>query len=74
MDAGPFDVLHDAGDQHVRAVGDDVHFQFLAHEILIHQHGIFDLSGENDLHIGPHVVFVVGDHHVLPADYIGGTQ
>ena len=36
VDAGALDVLHDAGDQDVLAVGNDVHFQFLAHEVLVH--------------------------------------
>ena len=74
MDAGALDVLHDAGDEHVGAVGDDVHLQLLAHQVLVHQHGVFDLAGEDDLHIGAHVLIVVGDDHVLAADDVAGTQ
>ena len=74
MDAGALDVLHDAGDQDVLAVGNDVHLQLLAHEVLVHQHRVFDLAGENDLHVGPHVLIVVGDDHVLAADDVGGAQ
>ena len=74
MDAGALDVLHNAGDQNVLAVGDDVHLQLLAHEVLVHQHRVFDLAGEDDLHIGPHVLIVVGDDHVLAADDVGGPQ
>ena len=74
VDTGALDVLHDAGDQDVLAVGNDVHLQLLAHEVLVHQHRVFDLAGENDLHIGPHVLIVVGDDHVLAADDVGGAQ
>ena len=74
MDAGALDVLHDAGDQHVGAVGDDIHLQLLAHEILVHQDRVLDLAGEDHLHIGPHVLVVVGDDHVLAADDIAGSQ
>ena len=74
MDTGALDVLHDAGDQDVLAVGNDIHFQFLAHEVLVHQHRVFDLAGENDLHIGPHVLVIVSDDHVLAADDVGGAQ
>ena len=67
-------MLHDAGDEDVLAVGDDVHLQLLAHEVLVHQHGVLDLAGEDDLHVSPHVLVVVGDDHVLAADDVGGPQ
>ena len=74
MDAGALDVLHHAGNQHVLAVGDDVHLQLRAHEILVHQHGVFQLAGEDDLHIGLHILIVMGNDHVLPANDIAGAQ
>ena len=74
MDAGALDVLHDAGDQHVGAVGDDVHLQLLAHEILVHQDGVLDLAGEDDLHVPADLLVVVGDDHVLAADDVGGRS
>ena len=74
MDAGALDVLHDAGDQHVGAVGDDIHLQLLAHEILVHQDGVLDLAGEDDLHVPADLLVVVGDDHVLAADDVGGPQ
>src|SRR5699024_8403566 len=35
VDAGPLDVLHDAGHQHVGAVGDDVHLQLGAGHVFL---------------------------------------
>ena len=74
MDTGALDVLHDAGDQDVLAVGNDVHLQLLAHEVLVHQHRVFDLAGKDDLHVSPHVLVIVSDDHVLAADDVGGAQ
>ena len=74
VDTGALDMLHDAGDQHVGAVGDDVHLQLLAHEVLVHQDGVFNLAGEDDLHVGAHILVIVGDDHVLAADDVAGTQ
>ncbi len=74
VDAGALDVLHDAGDQHVRAVGDDVHLQLLAHQVLVHQDGVLDLAGEDDLHVPADLLVVVGDDHVLAADDVGRPQ
>ena len=74
VDAGALDVLHDAGDQHVGAVGDHIHLQLLAHEILVHQDGVLDLAGEDDLHIPADLLVVVGDDHVLAADDVAGPQ
>ena len=74
MDAGPFDMLHDAGNQHVFPVGDHIHLQLGAGHVLVHQHRVFDAAGEDAAHIllclGPGA----GDGHVLPADHIGGPQ
>ena len=74
MDAGTFDVLHDAGDQYIGAVRDDVHLQLLAHQVLVHQHRVLNLAGEDDLHVAADFLIVVGDDHVLAADDVAGPQ
>ena len=74
MDAGALDVLHDAGNEDVRAVRNHVHLQLLAHQILVHQNRVFHLPREDDVHIGPHVLVVVGNDHVLPADDVAGPE
>ena len=74
MDAGPLDVFHDAGNQHVLSVGDDVHLQFDAGQVLVHQDGVFNAAGEDLLHIGDGLFPAAGDGHVLPADHVGRTQ
>ena len=67
-------MAHDAGDEHIHAVGDDVHLQLDAAHILVHQHGVFDAPGEDLLHIDCDIFLVVGDDHVLPADDVAGAQ
>ena len=74
MDAGALDVLHNAGDQHVLPVGDDVHLQLHAGHIFVDQHGVVDAAGEDARHIAHNVGLFVGDGHVLAADDIAGAQ
>ena len=74
MDAGPLHVLHDAGDQHVLPVGDDVHLQLRSGHILVHQHRILDPVGQDPAHVGLHVLVLPGDGHVLSADDVAGPQ
>ena len=35
---------------------------------------MFNLAGEDVLHVGAHILIVVGDDHVLAADDVAGTQ
>ena len=74
MDTRALDMLHDTGNEHVRAVGNGVHFQFGTHEIFIAQNGIFYSLRENDVHVAAHVLLGEGDRHVLSADYVRGTE
>ena len=74
MHAGALDVLHDAGDEHIRAVGDDVHLQLRAHHVLVHEHGVVDALREDALHIRCDLVIVVDDLHVLAADDVRRAQ
>ena len=74
MHARALDVLHDAGDEHVDAVADGVHFQLLPHQVLVAEDGVFDVLGEDDVHIAGDVVLREGDRHVLPADDIRRAQ
>ena len=74
MHACALDVLHDAGDEHIRAVGDDVHLQLRAHHVLVHEHGVVDALREDALHIHRDLVIVVDDLHVLPADDVRRAQ
>ena len=72
--ARALDVLHDAGDEHVHTVRNGVHFELGAHEVLIAEHGVFDVLGEDDVHIAGDVVLREGDRHVLPADDVRRAQ
>ena len=71
---GPFNMLHNAGDQHIFAIADAVHFQLCAHHILVYQHRVFNPLCQNQLHIAAHIIIRVGDGHILPADHIAGAQ
>ena len=68
------DVLHDAGDEHVLTVADDIDLQLLPHEILIAEHGVFDVLGENDVHVSGNIALRKRDGHVLTADDIRRTE
>ena len=67
-------MFHDAGDEHVRAVGDDVHLQLRAHHVLVHEHGVVDALREDALHVRCDLVIVVDDLHVLSADDVRRAQ
>ena len=74
MHAGALDVLHDAGDEHIRAVGDDIHLQLRAHHVFVHEHGVVDALRKDALHIRRDLVIVVDDLHVLAADDVRRAQ
>ena len=74
MDAGAFDVLHNAGDEHVGAVGNDVDLQLNTAHIIVDEDGVLNALREDDVHICAHVAFGVGDGHILPADDVGRAQ
>ena len=74
VDPRPFDVLHDAGDQHVLPVGNDVRLQLDPRQVLVDQHRVFDPPGKDLFHVVPHLLRVPGDGHVLPADHVGGPE
>ena len=72
--AGALDVLHDAGDEHVRTVGDDVHLQLRAHHVFVHEHGVIDALRKDALHVRRDLGVVVDDLHVLAADDVRRAQ
>ncbi|CDC60349.1 uncharacterized protein BN660_00603 [Clostridium sp. CAG:448] len=74
MYACPLNVLHDAGNQNVFAVGNYIHFQFCAHHVFVHQYGILNSACEDPPHIAPQVFRVVHNGHILTADDIRGAQ
>ena len=74
MDARPFNVLHNAGDQEVLAVADGVHFHLGAHHVFVNEDGVFNVVGGDNLHVFLHVLVRMGNNHVLAAQYIGGPQ
>ncbi|MPN63441.1 hypothetical protein SDC9_211200 [bioreactor metagenome] len=67
-------MLHDAGNEHVLAVGQDVHLQLLAHEVLVDEDRQRPLMLEDHLHVALHVVRRIGDGHVLAAQHVGRTH
>ena len=75
MDAGFFDVLHDAGDQHVFAVGQAVHVDFGGvFEEAVDQHGALLREGHGFTHVLANGVFFVGDDHGASAEHVAGTH
>ena len=74
MYTSALDVLHDAGNEHILAVGDHVHLQLHAGHVLVHQHGVLNSVLQDPPHIAPQMFLVVHDGHVLPADDVGGAQ
>ena len=67
-------MLHDAGDEHIPAVGDDVDLKLRAGHIFVHQHGVFNAAGEYSAHIFLGLGAVSGYGHVLAADNIRRAQ
>ena len=67
MDAGPFDVFHNSGNQHILAVADGVHFQLRSHQVLVYQNGIFNSLGQDNLHVFAYIAVVISDNHILAA-------
>ena len=67
-------MLHNAGDQDVAAVGDDVHLELDTGHVFIDEDRVLDTPGEDDGHVAAHFVLAVGDGHVLPADDVRGPQ
>ena len=74
MHAGTLNMFHDAGDQHIRAVRDDIHFEFRSRKILIDQHRVLNALRKDASHIFPGIRFPVGNRHILSADDIGRPQ
>ena len=74
VNAGPLDVLHDTGDQDVRAVRDNIHLQLNAGHVLVHKDGVFNAAGQDAAHVGFGGLAVPGDAHVLAADDIAGAK
>ena len=76
MHARFFDVLHDAGDQHVAVlIGEriDIHFGGVFEES-IDQHRPLLRENHGFVHIAPHHLFVVGDHHGAAAEHVAGAH
>ena len=75
MDAGFFDVLHDAGDDDVFSVakGVDVDFDRVFEEVIDEDGtllGVFD----GFLHVAGNAFAVEGDDHSAAAENVGGTH
>ncbi len=75
MDAGFLDVLHDAADDDVFAVGERVHVHFgCVLEELVDQDRALGVGNRADLHRLRHVFFdglqIVGDHHGASAENV----
>ena len=49
-------MLHNAGNQHILAIGNNVDFQFRPHHIFIDKHRIFNTALQNPVHIFFHVI------------------
>ena len=74
VDAGPLNVFHDSGNQHVPAVTDCVNFNLSAFKVFVDQHGALAAQRQNAVHVIGDALVVVCNDHVLPAQHIGRTQ
>ena len=71
MHAGFFDVLHDAADNHIRAVGERVHVHFRGFfKELVDQHGARRAHQSGLRHVVLHGVDVIGDDHGTAAEHV----
>ena len=57
MHARALNMLHDTGDQHILAVGNDIHLELNARKVLIDQHRVLYAAGQDALHIGDRILF-----------------
>ena len=74
VDARALHVLHNAGDEDVLAVADGVHLNLHAGEVLVDEHRVILLVGEDDGHVLLDVLVAVGDNHVLAAQHVAGPH
>src|SRR6266576_962394 len=75
VDAGFLDVLHDAGDDNVFAVGESVDIDFNSvFEEVVDEDGTVLRVFDCFFHVAADGVFVVGDDHGASTEHIGGTD
>ena len=74
MDARALEVLHDPGDQDVRAVADAVHLDLLAEDVLVDQDGVSRGQVDGALHVLREFRLAPDDLHRAPAEDVGGTD
>ena len=70
VDACTLDMLHNAGNKNILAVGDNVNLKLRTHHVLIYKNGIFNLLRKNDIHVTLNIGVVICDSHVLTADNV----
>ena len=71
MNACPFNMLHDTGNQNILSVADGVHLHFLSLQIFIHQDRMVLSDLIDDSHKYIHIMVIDCDLHSLPAQHIG---
>ncbi len=74
MDAGALNMLHNAGDQNVRAVTNCIHLNLLALQVLIHQNRVILGNAVDDFHELFDFLIGQGNLHALAAQNIGGAH
>ena len=74
VNAGSFDMLHDAGDQDIRSIADSIDLKLGPHHVLVDQNRVFDILGKDNIHIFVDIFFVKGDDHVLSPQDVGGSE
>ena len=73
MHARTFNMLHNAGDQHVCAIGDHIDLQLDPGHVFVDQYRVFDPARKDALHVGFGLLTGTGDRHILAANDIGRT-
>ena len=74
MHAGTLYQLHDAGNEHLFAVADGVHFNLLADVVLIYQHRLVRIHSHRVFQIVSDSLFVGDNLHGPSAQHEAGTN
>src|SRR5699024_9478889 len=74
VDPRPFDMLHDARNDHFLTVTDGIHLDLLARQIAVDQHWMFRRSLDGIPHVVFQFRFVIDDFHCTSAQHIAWTH
>ena len=74
MDTGPFNKLHNAGNEHIGAVTNGINFHFLTLDILVNQNRLIFVDFNRCFQIMAQLFFIGNDLHSTAAKNKAGTH